>query len=41
METIAVWIGVGIMAIAITVAVMWTIEKRAAVNKLKLRHRSC
>ena len=41
METIAICIGLGIMAIAITVAVMWTIEKRTALNKLKLRHRSC
>ena len=37
METAAVFIGIGIMAIAITVAVMWTIEKRAALNKLKLK----
>ncbi|MDV2994642.1 MAG: hypothetical protein N4J56_004296 [Chroococcidiopsis sp. SAG 2025] len=37
METLAICIGLGIMAIAITVAVMWTVEKRSALNKLKLR----
>ncbi|MGL5926970.1 hypothetical protein [Chroococcidiopsis sp.] len=37
METLAICIGLGIMGIAITVAVLWTVEKRAALNKLKLR----
>lgn len=41
METVAICIGLGIMAIAITVAVMWTVEKRVALNNLKLKHRSC
>jgi len=41
METVAICIGLGIMAIAVTVAVLWTVEKRAALNKLKLKHRSC
>lgn len=41
METLAIVVGLGVMAIAIGIAICWKIEKQAAINRLKLRHRSC
>lgn len=39
MDTIAVVIGLCIIAVAVSVAIFWDIEKKAAISKLKYRHR--
>lgn len=41
METIAAWLGLGVIAISLAVAVYWKIEKNSAINRLKYRHRNC